>query len=49
MGFDVDDEDVILKSRCIPRSLLGVNGTLDEFYKYVTRLTVFRLLWSMVS
>ena len=38
----MDDTDVILKSRCTLRSLLGLNNTLDEFHKDAVRGTVFR-------
>ncbi|KAJ8426847.1 hypothetical protein Cgig2_010869 [Carnegiea gigantea] len=42
VGFDVDDADVILRSKCTLGNLVKLNVTLDDFHKDTVRVTVFR-------
>ncbi|KAJ8422075.1 hypothetical protein Cgig2_017480 [Carnegiea gigantea] len=42
VAFDVDDANVILRSRCMLGSLVKLNVTLDDFHKDAVRGTMFR-------
>lgn len=49
VGFDVDDADVILRTRCTLGSSVRLNATLDHFHKDAVKGTMFRALWNMVG